>query len=414
MPSRSIDRSFGPLVGLWAVLGGACQAPEAPRPTYVKEPGAAVRHQSLTGGPLQLFLNRCEGGCTFTPGPTDARTNQSTIPVEAVTLEGTRYTYDEWDELHRCLYRAFADFDVVLVDEEPTQGFYVEAVIAGHPRHLGLLEAAAGISPMDCGLINYGINFNFADVIGRTEDALSLCHVIAHETGHTIGLDHTYFAPDIMSYLEYEAKTFSRVDAECGEFSERQCACDTGEIQNSWVGLLRQLGRRTVFPDLPPRVRLVTPNDYLSDEPIYPDVEAGFPIVVDATDQEGPVSLLELRIDGTLIGSATEPPWTFFAPSDLAVGEHLVEARGFDGRGQRSISTATVTVNSQRPPYDGGFFDAAGPRPELDGGSSPDVVVFDPQPLPRTLGSDGCRCGRGEPNLWVWLAVGLLGLRRRR
>lgn len=403
----------------------ACQAtPAQDFDDFVLEPVTRTQTQALTGGPLQVFLNRCPGGCVYRPGSTDARTNQSAIPTRTSTLPAARLTHDEWDELHRCLYELYADFDVVLVDREPTSGPYIEAAIGGRPDDLGINRSIAGVSPLDCGLIDRAINFTFSEVIDRRENASHLCEVVAHELGHSIGLEHLYYARDVMSYLDWiPPKVFTRVDAECGEYEARACGCGSGELQNSFVRLGEHLGRRTTTPDLPPRIRLVSPNDFVinvfgdEDRPVEPEVEPAFPIVVDATDSEGRVTLLEVRVDGVLVGSGTEPPWVFQAPEGLALGPHLVEARGFDERGQRSISTATVTMTSFDPPYDGGIFDAAGPRPQKDASAEVDA---DPEPtlgepLSAPLRSGGCRCLPVGPPGWAWVVgFGLWWARRWR
>jgi len=100
-------------------------------------------------------------------------------------------------------------------------------------------------------------------------------------------------------------------------------------------------------------------------------VSPGFSVSVNATDDQA-VAKVELRIDGALVGTLTAAPYTFQTSSNLAEGDHQLEARAYDGPGLTATDTATVTVAIAGGP-DGGVNPGGpdgGTTPGADGGGS--------------------------------------------
>lgn len=408
----------------WLTTG--CEPPpdaESRALDYVRVPlplaqGPRSHRQGLEveGEPLFLFLNFCEGGCRFTPGADDARIGTSSIPSEPVTLPESVMSDEEHDELLRCLYQIFEPFEVLITRERPMGRRYVEAVIAGEARDLGLSPTIAGISPLACGLIEYGVNFNFFKQIPRVDGIQELCNVIAHETGHTIGLEHAYLCSDVMTYLPHceDPAYFTRADVQCGGFFPETCTCGP-DFQNSHLTVMEELGPRRTPIQLPPRLRILSP------EPLV-GVEQGFFVVVDATDEHG-VREVEIFLDGLSQGVLREPPFAFATALDWPLGPVSVRAVATNSLGLTSTATRELEVRKRLPEWDAGFLDAAGPRPDAgmswspaDAGASLDASVLMP------FAEEGCVCVRSRPAsagtfsglIWMALALFLGSWARRR
>jgi uncharacterized protein (TIGR03382 family) len=148
----------------------------------------------------------------------------------------------------------------------------------------------------------------------------------------------------------------------------------------------------------PPTVSITSPDD--GDE-----VEAGFTVTVTATDDDA-VTKVELKVDGTVVGTDTTAPYSFETADDLAVGEHTIEAIAYD-----SLNTASdeITVTIAAPGGDDpGGDDPGGDDPGGDdpGGDNPGDDD----------GGGGCNAGAGgAASGSLLMMVGLaLSLRRRR
>lgn len=189
------------------------------------------------GLPL-IFLQDCKpGGCVYSPGNEDSRTNRSSIVGTTRFLPESQLPADSWNELVACVRNAYRPFAVEVTDVDPGNQPHLEHVIAGNPSHLGQDQGVAGVSPFTCGFIPNSISFNFAGLYGPTPSTAGLyeiCWTAVHEIAHQHGLDHHAFMPDAMTYIAgCEPKTLPLRDVPCGEETPRACVCG-GTIENSY------------------------------------------------------------------------------------------------------------------------------------------------------------------------------------
>ena len=415
------------LSALALACGVACGAEPPTAPSELLDFVPVVRDptetaaRALSAEPLYLHLDLCPGGCLIRPGPDDARRDQSSIAPEEVELPETLLDLEAEDELLRCLYRHFAPFELELGFAPRLDRPFIRAVVAGRSRDLGLRGSIAGISPLDCaGMLTNVMNFTFAGQLGGVgrERGLALCHVVAHEVGHTIGLEHAHLCGDVMTYLEscVEFQTFSRADARCGEHAERPCSCNPAEdFQNSHLGVLRELGPRKSPIVLPPRLRFTAPE-------LSASIRPGFGIALEVNRDPHPPAGAEqpevvevaVEVNGRSVGTRTAPPYLFTAPGDLEAGEVFIRATARDVRGQVSEVERRMRIFSRPPGYDGGGPLDVGPRPDAGLAFDAGDEAADGGPT-RTLAEEGCTCRGGPPRASPWalafLALALLARR---
>lgn len=167
-----------------------------------------------------------------------------------------------WNAVVGCVREKFSAFQVDVVDQRPSDGDFITAVIGGSADQLGYdPDQVAGVGPADGHVIPDAVVHIFSRTIGE-RDTQQLCETTAHEVGHALGLDHSMQCGDLMSYPRDECGerptlTFTNVDAACGEYSERECVW--GDTQNSFQRLAALVGLRGASSD--------TENESVPDEP---------------------------------------------------------------------------------------------------------------------------------------------------
>jgi hypothetical protein len=304
-------RFIGGLV-LGLVLAIVCVA----APASADPNGGAEQAPSPTtahAGPGTLYLNRCVGGCTIhKSGINDARTHASTIPNgTGPDFQMTEFAWGdtEWNAIVQCMKEVYSPFALKVTDVLPVPGeAYNEAIIAGSNVEIGHPEAG-GIANGGCDIVNYSINFTFANDYSPYQRVFQLCAVAAQESGHSYGLDHTYSFLDGSSGcrdpMTYRGdcggqKFFRNETANCGENAVRACHC--GANQNSHLKLLTGLGAGTPITS-PPTVSVQTPAEGAT-------VANGAFVNATAFAQRG-VKTIELWLNGYLWGTA---PGAKFGP----------------------------------------------------------------------------------------------------
>jgi hypothetical protein len=323
------------------VVGAVAPAEAGPGGPVVEPRGRYVAIDETSGSVIAdhpgshiLFVNRCAGGCTLTPGGDDSRANRSSIIGTTRTISEYPYGDAQWAQVMDCVRGIYAPFDVMVTDEDPGPDVpHFEAIAAGRASEGGQFPGVLGVSPFTCGVIENAITFSFAIDIGASPQLL--CEVVGQESAHAFGLDHEYLCEDLMTYLSgCGPKRFVDQDAPCGEGNPRTCMCG-GNTQNSYQRILDLFG-----PSVPP-----TPPDVAIESPGQGDVvRPGFTIRVAASDNVG-VERVEVRVGGGSVGAKTAPPYEFRAPVDLAFGQPVeVEAVARDDRGATSTDTITVFV----------------------------------------------------------------------
>ena len=288
-----------------------------PSTVELRSDTAALRADDDDDAALILYLNRCEGGETFTPGNNDSRSNRSSIIGSTRSLPAYPYGDASWNAVLQCVRELYAPFNVEVTDVDPGSAPHDEAVVCGHPNDIGMQNGVGGVAPFNCRVIANPITFTFPEVWGNSPR--NICETIAQESAHAWGLDHEHLCIDPMTYLtNCGNKSFQDIDADCGEFSPRSCQCG-GTTQNSFRRLLALWGTATPTP---PEVTVKRPSNGEA-------VEAGFPIEVEVIDSNG-VDNVVLFIDGNKVAEGTEPPWIFNAPQDLTEGGHKLKAEATD------------------------------------------------------------------------------------
>ncbi len=96
----------------------------------------------------------------------------------------------------------FERTDLEVVDICPVGVAHTRLIVGGHPSAIGESDDVAGIAPFDVGnRMEDDVGFIFPEVIGNGRGAADLeavASTIAHEAGHTYGLDHVRPVTDLM------------------------------------------------------------------------------------------------------------------------------------------------------------------------------------------------------------------------
>lgn len=211
---------------------------------------AALTQPILAGGADLdlLYINRCAGGCNLTPGFNDAINRTSTIINQPTLIPEFPYGDASFDATVACVRSVVAPYDVTIVTADPGAVARREVILGGNASTIGAQTGTYGTAPWNSGTpIDNVIAFALAAEIGNNVD--KLCWVAAQQFGTLYGLDHEYYCSDVMAYTTgCGIKTFTNVDAACGEFSSR--ACDTPgspSTQNAAVKLSVAPGRAEII-----------------------------------------------------------------------------------------------------------------------------------------------------------------------
>jgi hypothetical protein len=212
----------------------------------------------LASEPMRvIYLNR--EGATLTGGDDDSAHDVSSIvhstgkaSVHIPAFQGSPQT---WTAITECIRSKFAPFDVSVVEERPTRGRYIMAVLGGTPEDLGpVTEGHAGeahehehdilgLAPFNGHLIPDAVVLIFAHRMH--ERVVTTCETAGMEIAHAYGLDHERNCKDLMTYMPpCGPRIFVNAAARCGEEKDR--ACEGGaETQSSYAKLFAALGPRS-------------------------------------------------------------------------------------------------------------------------------------------------------------------------
>jgi len=190
--------------------------------------------------PVTLFLDR-DGG-TYTPGPDNASANTSSILDMERTLVAPTIADFDWDFVVGCVAQKFAPFNVVVTDQDPGDTVHNEMVVISTGADIGFGSNVASLSPFNCNRIDGAILYLMWDTNNINGDR---CWSAAQSFASSLGLDHEFSCPDLMSFVTgcgaTADKVFTDADMPCGEFEARACTCG-GTTQNSFQYLEDKVG----------------------------------------------------------------------------------------------------------------------------------------------------------------------------
>ncbi len=360
------------------IRGGTSATADGPRELqFVVQPTRAPGSVAYALSARSIYLNRMGG--TFTPGYENSSTNTSSIPLYTSTIGPWSPASSTWSGIVDCVRDEFAPFNVEVTEVDPGAAPHLEAVVGGYPEDLQLSSSVGGASPFasDCSFIERSIVFVFPDAWNN--DPRLICEVIAHEIGHSVGLDHEYLCKDPMTYLEgCGDKTFQNAEAYCGESYPTSCYCSA--TQNSFELLTTRLGPADTNA---PAVAIEAPANGAVVAP-------GFTVEVEASDDMG-ITQVELYVDGALTGTLTDSPYDFSTSPTLTDGTHVIETRAYDSK---NVSSASISVDVQR-----------GDDPTDDPPDPSDDSGDDDTEPPGTPNSPGAGDAM-QPDLWKGCAAG--------
>lgn len=190
----------------WGVnwTGVAANAEPAAEPTVIPEPTPVGPVATTTVAPAGNVVVYVYGGGGRITGATlsDApRWVSGTVAYHGLAyadfpaFEGT---HDEWRYIMQCSQNYFAGFPITLVDQQPTSGDYLLAVVSGSMTVFNTNawgEADTGVDQ----IVERGTGFVFSADHRTDHRAQRICETLSHEIGHMLGLNHVDACQDLMS-----------------------------------------------------------------------------------------------------------------------------------------------------------------------------------------------------------------------
>lgn len=343
-------------------------ADDHPRGTYVRVDApdglsgqTPVQHG---GGPAHiLFLQRCEGGHTISPGGGGSINDESQILSGVVNFPPFPYGDNAWNQVVDITTELFSPFNILVTDVDPGNTPHDEAMVCGSGELAGF-PGTGGVAPFSCGVIDNAITFTFPESLGNSSQLIA--EVIGQEAAHAWGLDHELLCEDPMTYLSgCGNKSFQNIDAPCGEFNARACSCG-GNTQNSYEHILNTWG--AAVPDnAPPTAAITYPND---GDVFQPGAEFEITVSVDDDVQVADVTLF---VDGAAQGSDASAPFGPWPVSNIPEGSYAFHIEATDVAGNVTTSAVVsidVTPDGLPPPPSGDSGESGGGGGESGGADS--------------------------------------------
>lgn len=160
----------------------------------------------------------------------------------------SRFNDGEWADLMQCVRETFASFNIHVTDVDPGKKTHLEIVVTdAGPELIGKGSNVLGVATWfkNGSTAENGVGWVFERAHAGP---FTTCETVAHEAGHLLGLNHEYWAADVMSYLQHTSRQgFTYENARCGGDKPEDCTRKnplTGDkkTQNSFDFLWRRLG----------------------------------------------------------------------------------------------------------------------------------------------------------------------------
>jgi hypothetical protein len=334
----------------FALLSSSAATAEADRPegwckTVPTDHGPGFRDGAAD--PI-MYLNRCIGGCTISPGINNSGGDTSNMITEEVTLSEFAHGDEFWNEVVDCVNDMMRPYDIEVVTEDPGSSVnHLESMVAGTSEEAGMEDHVLGVSPVDwrdCLPLNRTISFSFANspVAGNS---LEICETVTHEAGHTIGLSHEMGCDELMLYnsaRDCGAKYFRDESYTCGEEVAADCICGDQQ-QNAHIKMLSACGPGAGA--YPPELSVIIPADGET-------VDNEFRVRAYANDPRG-IRRVELVINdwpwSELEGydwNNSSSSYTLHSPNNLPDGYLDIEVIAYNDLDVSSSVTMTVLKGS--------------------------------------------------------------------
>ena len=161
----------------------------------------------------QVYLRFLASPTTFVTGADDATKDQASLapgapvaPFPWARVAGVESREDAINRIASKVGELFAPFDVDIHLTRPEDGTYTMAVIGGDASSLNLPTNLEGLAVIDCNDANpNNVAFVFVNAGDLSIDDIAIA--IAHELGHTYGLEHSSLMTDIMYAVQTQART---------------------------------------------------------------------------------------------------------------------------------------------------------------------------------------------------------------
>jgi hypothetical protein len=290
-------------------------------------------HRDGLADPL-IFVNRCVGGCTVTPGTNDSRYDTTTLVTEQRTLSEFMHGDQVWNDMMDCIRDIARPYDVEVTDVDPGEGaLYLESMVAGTSAEAGYDDALImGRSPLawDCQPLSHTISFAFANA--HAPDPQAICETVMHEAGHTLGLDHDLARNSLMYWLTgdwYVPRFFRDDQSECGDGVAEECFCG-GLYQNGHMKMTNAYGAGEGANPPEASIEMPDPGENVQNE---------FIVYALAADKRG-MDHVDLLLNGWVWDTAEGKEWNqqhvpyqLRSPANLPDGIIDIEVRAYNDLG---------------------------------------------------------------------------------